>query len=83
MLPGEGGKRLLRVGLPLHCQGGQMQPRGPAFGALVERVDLRRRERVPGRLLRECSSFGSSEAQVGGTQFGQLTTRPQTGQRRR
>jgi hypothetical protein len=72
MLPGEGGERLLRVGLPLHRQRGQMQARRPAFGALVERVDLRGRESVPGCLLRECSSFGSSEAQVGGAQVGQL-----------
>ena len=49
-----------------------MQARNPAFGALVQRGDVGRREVQAHHLPEKCSSFGGGKAQIGGAQLGQV-----------
>ena len=62
---------------------GQLQSRDPAFGASFQRGDVVRREAEAHRVVEKLGGFGGREAQIGGAQFGQLSSGAQPGQRER
>ena len=67
--------------VPLHGQGCQLQTGNPALGALLQPGDIALGEIQSHHPVEEIGGFGGGEAQVGGTQFGELIAHPQTCQR--
>ena len=57
-----------------------MQARNPAFGAILQRGDVFRREVQAHHPIEKVGGFGGRKAQIGGAQFGQLTAHAQPGQ---
>ena len=74
----------LDVAAPLQRQRRQLQPGGPAFGALPQRRDdVRSGRSSPVEAAQQLGGLAEREAQIGGAQLGQLPARPQSGQRQR
>ena len=71
------------VSAALHGQPGQLQPGGPALGALSQAGQVRLRQGQPHAVAQERGDFGPGEAQVGASHLGQLVAGAQPGQRQR
>ncbi len=69
-----------RIRVALHGKRGQLQAGDPALGPRFQRGDIVRGELQTHRLVEKLSGFARAEAQVGGAQFGQLSTGAQAGQ---
>ena len=62
-------------------KGCQLQPGGPALGALGQAGQVRLRQGQPHAVAQERGDFGPGEAQVGASHLGQLVAGAQAGQR--
>ena len=83
MAPGEGVDEGGDVVVAAQGEAGELQARGPALGAGVERRHLVGGELESCHLVEEQAGLGWREPQVGGAQLQQLASRPQPRQRQR
>ena len=68
------------VVMSLQGERGQLQAGNPAFGAVFQGGDVRRREVEAHHRVEKSGGFGGGETQVGGAQFGQLAPGAEPGQ---
>lgn len=80
VIAGELGEERVGVGGLRDAKGGQPQPGGPSAGALVQHLDLCRREVHPG-LGQQLRRLRQGEAQLPGAQLPQSPSEAQPGQR--